>query len=256
MQSQFFQPIIEAVRESGEILRPHFGAVEVLRNKGAYGNDVVTELDFRVEDFLRDRFKKIDPTIGFWGEERGKTGDEERFWLVDPIDGTAHFERGIPFCTTMVALVDKGEVVFSIINNFSQNLLYLAEKGKGAFCNEEKLGVSTRKTEEAYVLYEINIEKKDNLAKMIALHKRFVLLHTINCGFEFAMVASGKLEARVLIDPWGKEWDFAPGSLLVSEAGGTVRNLGSETYDYRNKDFIAGSPHIVDEIQNILAASK
>ena len=56
------------------------------------------------------------------------------------------------------------------------------------------------------------------------------------------LVATGKIEGRVNFDPWGKDYDYAAGSLLVQEAGGIVANLGKRTYDYRNYDYIAASP--------------
>ena len=63
-------------------------------------------------------------------------------------------------------------------------------------------------------------------------------------GHEFAMVASGKLEGRIMYDPYGFDYDFAPGSLLVSEAGGVVTNIGSDKYDYRNLNSIAANPKL------------
>lgn len=70
------------------------------------------------------------------------------------------------------------------------------------------------------------------------------MMSTLSAGHELALVASGKLEARVTCDPFGKAWDYAPGALLVSEAGGIVANIGKRTYDYRNCDFIAASPNV------------
>jgi fructose-1,6-bisphosphatase/inositol monophosphatase family enzyme len=61
------------------------------------------------------------------------------------------------------------------------------------------------------------------------------------------LVATGKIEARICVDPFGKDYDFAPGSLLVSEAGGAVTNIGTTTYDYRNTNLIAGNRNIVED---------
>ena len=67
-------------------------------------------------------------------------------------------------------------------------------------------------------------------------------------GFEFAMVASGKLDGRLCFDSYGKDYDFAPGSLLVEEAGGVVANIGSREYDYRNGNFIAANPLVFKQL--------
>jgi fructose-1,6-bisphosphatase/inositol monophosphatase family enzyme len=62
------------------------------------------------------------------------------------------------------------------------------------------------------------------------------------------MVASGKLDGRLALDPWGQDWDFAPGSLLVTEAGGIATNLGKNTYDYRNHNYIIANPLVHEEL--------
>ena len=66
------------------------------------------------------------------------------------------------------------------------------------------------------------------------------------------MVACGKLDARVGFDPYGKDYDFASGALLVAEAGGIVTNIHKDTYDYRDINHIAGNPVIYEELKNIL----
>jgi len=75
---------------------------------------VVTKLDTDVEEFVSDELTKIYPDIGFVGEEHGGNREAARFWIMDPIDGTGHFIRGLPFCTSMIALVEDGHVNFSV----------------------------------------------------------------------------------------------------------------------------------------------
>jgi fructose-1,6-bisphosphatase/inositol monophosphatase family enzyme len=70
----------------------------------------------------------------------------------------------------------------------------------------------------------------------------------VSAGYEFVLVATGKLEGRICVDAFGKDYDFAPGSLLVSEAGGIVANIGSTTYDYRNTNLIAGNKALFDDL--------
>jgi fructose-1,6-bisphosphatase/inositol monophosphatase family enzyme len=80
------------------------------------------------------------------------------------------------------------------------------------------------------------------------LRKQSLLIKTVSSGWEHVMVASGKLDARVCFDPHGKDYDFAPGSLLVREAGGVIANIGSTEYNYRNTNFIAANPIIFKEL--------
>ena len=246
-ESDYYEAI-EAIRESGEILRKHFGNINPLRSKSDFAVDVVTALDTEIEEFLTDRLKQSYPSIGFRGEELGVKQDAEKVWLVDPIDGTAHFIRGIPFCTTMTALVDKGEVVFSIIYDFVRRDLYTAEKGKGAQLNGNPIKVSCRPLKEAYIAVETNLEYPKNATRYISLRKKCVTFTTINCGFEFGLVASGKIDGRISMDPYGEDWDYAAGTLLVAEAGGVVANIGQKTYNYRNHNFLATNRVIYEEL--------
>ena len=78
------------------------------------------------------------------------------------------------------------------------------------------------------------------------VREKSAILQMMTAGYEFVLVATGKIEARMCVDPYGKDYDYAPGSLLVSEAGGIVTNIGSSTYDYRNTNLIAGNKNVVE----------
>lgn len=250
MQNKTYADVVTPIlREAGEMLLPYFGKTEAVGQKSQSPSDVVTELDTRIEVFLAERLKKQDSSIAFVGEETGGSREQERFWLADPIDGTAHFMRGMPFCTTMIALIESGEVVFSAIYDFLRNEMYVAEKGKGATLNGRPICVSSRRLKDAYVSFETNIATAENREKMFALREKCVsFFQTICCGFEFALVASGKIEGRICLEPYGHDFDFAPGTLLVAEAGGVVANIGVSSYDFRNSNFLATNRVIYDEL--------
>jgi len=175
-----------------------------------------------------------------------------KFWLVDPIDGTLPFVRGIPVCTTMVALIENGEVTFSAIYNFVTDTLFLAEKGKGAWENDTRIHVSDRSLYSAIIKFETIRESDTYDGFKKRLYTKAIPFDTIVAGYEFCLVASGKIDGRISLNPYGKDYDFAPGSLLVSEAGGIVKNIGSDTYDYRNTDLIATNEKIYQEILALL----
>ncbi len=208
----------------------------------------VTKLDIEMEEFLATSLKKIYPSIGFKGEEFGLRESSDSFWLVDPIDGTGYFVRGIPGCTCMVALVDSGEVIFSAIYDFINDKLYHASKNEGAFCNNTKIHVSNRTLKEAYLYLECDFEK-DNSAKYFQLKKLcMVLTSGYPPGFEYAMVASGKIEGRINFNSFGYDYDFAPGTFLVKEAGGVVTNFGSDKFDYTNLNSISTNKEVYEAL--------
>jgi myo-inositol-1(or 4)-monophosphatase len=240
-----------AVTDVGNELKQFYGNVEALsKGDGSSVGGVVTELDRKTEQFLAAELGKFSTAIGFRGEEFGVQSEADTTWLVDPIDGTANFIRGLPFCTTMVALIENGQVVMSVIHDFVKDDTYWAIRGEGAYRNDERISVSDRTLAESFICFETNLEKPENLEKYLAINKRARLIETMNSGFEFAMVASGKLDGRLALEPYGLDWDFAPGSLLVTEAGGVATNIGTTTYDYKNHDFIITNPKIHAELTN------
>lgn len=242
------QIVTDAVTDVGRTLRDGYGKALPSRQKSASAVDGVTEWDVSAEKFLAERLRILDPTIGFNGEESGHTGSTERYWLVDPIDGTAHFVRGIPFCTTMVALVEDGAVVLSVIYNFVTGELFVAERNKGATLNGVRLRVNQRPLSDAYLSVETDMKSWRSISTYVKLRQRAVVMATINCGYEFGLIAQGKIDGRICFDPYGKDWDYGPGSLLVTEAGGAVTNIGRGGYNLKNHNFIAANRHVHAEL--------
>ena len=240
-QQSYSDIIIPVIRNVRKMLLPHYGNTNFQNKQSDKKFELVTELDVNVERFLKTAFEKLYPDIAFVGEEGSGNRERARFWLVDPIDGTTPFIRGIPFCTTMVALIENGQVIFSAIYDFVNNIMYHAEKEKGAFANGAPIHVSSRTLRGAYLTWETHLDKAQNLSWFLRLREEAVLWHLGASGFEYTLIASGKLEGKICVDPHGKDYDFAAGTFLVSEAGGTVANIGKKTYDYRNGNFIASN---------------
>lgn len=240
--------VLPIMRGTRDILMASWGKAEVVDQKNETSWSVVTKTDLDIEEYAAQALKSAFPEIVFEGEERGGARDSQRFWLMDPIDGTAHYVRGTGLCTSMLALIEEGRVIFSAIYDFVNDSMYWAEKGRGAFCNERKLQVSMRSLADAYIGFETRREKPANVALYDALSKKTSVVRTMTAGWEHAMVASGRFDARICYDPYGSDYDYAPGTLLISEAGGVVQNIGSSSYDYRNYDFIAANPVVFKEL--------
>lgn len=215
---------------------------------------VVTEMDLLVENRLREELKKVDPSIGFGGEETGLDTNQETFWLVDPIDATEAFIRGLPFSTNMIALIDKGQPIMGIIYNFFLDEYYLAIKGRGATCNGHEIHVSQRPLSRSYVIVTGNWGKlnmpnlgphlRPKVAGMPKLH---------GSGCEATYIAKGAIDGVIVAGAKGP-WDFAAGNILIQEAGGRVENWSSTTYNYRDMQFVASNPVIFDELKGFILA--
>ena len=246
---------VAAAIAAGKKLKPHWGNIaHEIKNSD---QEMVTELDRQTELFLAKKFEAFDDQIGFRGEEFGTKKAADTTWLVDPIDGTLQFIRGLPFCTTMIALIENGQVVLGVIHDFIHDDTYWAIRGQGAFCNDQPISVSQNSTKSSHIiLIESDLTKPDCQALQIDPrlngHSRSrninYILRTANAGWEFAMVASGKADGRLVFNGYGYDYDYAPGSLLVTEAGGVVTNIGSDSYDYTNLNLLAANPAVHREM--------
>jgi fructose-1,6-bisphosphatase/inositol monophosphatase family enzyme len=126
--------------------------------------------------------------------------------------------------------------------------MYHAVKGGGAFENGKLIKVGNRTPENAYMVLETKLEKPNNLELYQKLRQKSCMVNMVCSGYEHAMVAKGQLDARICVDGYGQDYDFAPGSLLIQEAGGVVTNIGSDQYDYRNTNYIAANRAIHDAL--------
>jgi myo-inositol-1(or 4)-monophosphatase len=218
-------------------------------------NSVVTKMDVMVEERLRDVLAEFAPSIGFCGEETGVDLTQKTFWLVDPIDGTEAFVRGLPFCTNMVALIHDGQAVLGIIYNFVLDEYYLAVKGQGATCNGHAIHVSTRPLDRAFVVITSDMRPIGLPGDAPLLLKDYVLgqpkVHA--SGFEYISIARGALDGCIVVGRKGV-WDHAAGTLLIMEAGGRVANIDSDTYDYKNMHYIAGNPAVFEGLRKFVAS--
>ncbi|OHA20609.1 MAG: hypothetical protein A2849_02325 [Candidatus Taylorbacteria bacterium RIFCSPHIGHO2_01_FULL_51_15] len=239
-------PIIRHVRG---LLLPQYGKAAFHEKLGGRAREVITKLDLEVERFLKDELASKYPDIGFVGEESGGDRNAKRFWLVDPIDGTEYFIRGLPFCTSQLALIENGGVTFSIIYDFVGDVLCHAEKEKGAFANDKALSVSTRMLDVSRLSTMFKLQDAKAYEQYRKLRSHCHTFHVGASGYELALVASGKLDGAVYYGGAGsKDYDIAPGTFLIAEAGGVVANVSKQTYDYRDGDFIAANPLVFEEL--------
>jgi len=248
MENNYSEVVLPIVRATREMLLPHWGTIKENARKNEKGDSVVTELDLKVEDYLKKSLATNFPSIPFAGEEFGGSRDSDLFWLCDPIDGTGNFIHGLPFSTVMLALIERQRVIFSVVYDFANDIAYHATRGHGAFANNEPIHVSNRPLRDSYLGFETKMEEQQNKDLFMHMRQRVSIVKSISAGWEFAMVASGKLDGRVMVDPYGQDYDFAPGSLLVEEAGGIVVNIGKTTYDYRDRSFLAVNQEIYNDL--------
>ena len=173
----------------------------------------VTEADRAVEEAIRSRLAGERPEDGMLGEEFGSSGPGNRRWIVDPIDGTRNFSRGIPVWATLVALEEQGEIVLGVVSAPALHRRWYAERGGGAWVNDDRIRVSAvRRIEDAVLSFAL--EQPIPALAGYAWHAR-----GYGDFWAHMLVAEGAVDGAV--DAVGvKLWDLAAIQPIVEEAGG------------------------------------
>src|ERR1700735_1729041 len=146
-QSALLTVMVKAARRAGRSLKRDLGEVENLQVSLKGPANFVTMADRRAEEMLHTDLTKARSGYGFIGEEGGaREGDDKTHtWIVDPLDGTTNFLHGIPQFAISIALSREGTVIAGVIYNPANEELYTAERGKGAFLNDQRLRVAGRR---------------------------------------------------------------------------------------------------------------
>jgi myo-inositol-1(or 4)-monophosphatase len=207
--------------------------------------DWVTKYDIasqkRIVAIIKKGFKKHN----FLGEESLNEKNDSAFtWVIDPLDGTSNFSKGIPYFSVSIALKHFEETIIGVIALPIEGKIIYAEKGQGVFCNNKKISVSkTQKLKDAYVGIglirnkEGYIATNQNIASLAKHHTKFRIFGSI--ASDLAYTAMGSLDAVIIHN--ANPWDVQAGLFLVEEAGGKV-NRG-------NKTTWAGNPAILKQIK-------
>jgi len=200
----------------------------------------VTDTDMEIELALQAALTRRFPDVPVFGEETGYGTDwPAAFWLVDPIDGTKSFIAAIPAFTCMAVFIQDGEALASVIYNPSSDDWYVAQKGKGAHKNGKRLDLH------ATPLPAVALSKEAYFAPLNAMlePKKIVCEETPSGGgYGFTLVADGLAAARFNLRSRGSTHDYAPGALLVQEAGGVLLPVQDEVYTFETRSFVAAHP--------------
>src|ERR1700681_4320155 len=137
----------KAARLAGRSLKRDLGEVEHLQVSLKGPRNFVTAADRRAEEIVYQELAKARPDYGFLGEEGGahEGSDKSHRWIVDPLDGTMNFLHGIPHFAISIGLEREGTIVAGVVYNPVNDELFTAERGKGAFLNDQRLRVAARR---------------------------------------------------------------------------------------------------------------
>ena len=209
----------DAARAAGKIALDYYhGGFEITIKPD---QTPVTQADREAEQAIVKILRAGFPDVGVLGEEFGGQGPRERRFIIDPIDGTKNFVRGIPIWATLIALEDDGEVVAGVIHNPAAGEMYTARRGGGARRNGEAIAVSdVAELGAAYLIHAgLNILRAGpNWEGFLRLVDATDRQRGFGDYAGYALVADGRSE--IYAEAGLKPWDLAPCKIVLEEAGG------------------------------------
>jgi len=242
----------DLARRAGEITLRHFGKpIDVHRKSDL---SPVTIADRQSEEFLCAEIERRFPDHGILGEEFGAVRPEAEWqWIIDPIDGTQSFIRGVPLYGVLIALEERGESRLGVIHHPALRETASAEVGRGAFLNGEPIRVADAANRDETLILLTNPATlfQRRPAFYIELMKEYPLQRTWGDCYGYTLVASGR--AQAMMDPIMNRWDLAALKPIVEEARGLFTDLhGTPTAS--GEHCLAATPRVHAEILGLLRA--
>lgn len=256
-RSPLLNVMVNAVIKAGRNLIHDFGEVQHLQVSMKGPGDFVSAADRRTEQILKQELHKARPNYGFLCEESGEAIGENKEvrWIIDPLDGTTNFLHGIPHFAISVALEKEGFLIAGIVYDPVKDELFWAEKGRGAYLNDRRLRVSSRKKLEVSLLgtgipfathgnSSLFAKQVEHIAPKVAGIRRMGA-----ASLDLAYVAAGRFEAFWEADL--KPWDIAAGMLMVLEAGGSISQCDGSPYKIGDSSLLASNTTLHKELTGL-----
>ena len=258
LRSPLLNVMIKAARKAARTLKRDFGEVEHLQVSLKGPANFVTAADRRAEQILLEELTLARPGYSFLGEEGGRREgpDKTHTWIVDPLDGTTNFLHGIPHFAISIALEREDTIVAGLVYNPANDDLFTAERGKGAFLNDQRLRVAARKRlANSVVACGLPHRGRGDLVlarrELAAVQEVVVGLRRFGAAaLDLAWIAAGRFD--VFWERDLKPWDIAAGLILVREAGGYCTDLKGGEAPHVTGDVIAGNEDVHRELMRLL----
>ena len=225
MMDGLLESVISLAEKAGDMMLSERPVISTY--KGSKEN-YATEMDEKIQNYLKKELLALLPGSVFMGEEGHDYAKGDTVWIVDPIDGTVNYARGLSMSVVSIALVKDSESVLGVVRNPYLRQTFHALKGKGSYLNGERIHVSDLKRENAIVSAAWCAYDKDLAHPSFRISER---LHREcsdirrfgTAAYEMCLLAKGSLEIyfEMLLRPW----DYAASSLIVEEAGGVCSSI-------------------------------
>jgi myo-inositol-1(or 4)-monophosphatase len=257
MASAFINIAIKAAYLAGNFIQQGSRSVSKIKFEKKGHNDYVTELDIQSEQIITRTILQAFPEHNILGEESGNLNHNSEYtWIIDPIDGTTNFIHGYPHYCISIALKKHNKIIVGVVFNPSNNDLFKAEAGSGAYLNDRRIRVTNNLLEHAIIGTGMGSDLSI-LDQYIATFKELSLKTSAqrrsgSAALDLAYVACGYTDGF-----WEynlKAWDIAAGSLLVKEAGGIINDFNGNPHLGEAGNIIASNAKIAQALQKIISS--
>jgi myo-inositol-1(or 4)-monophosphatase len=248
----------KACKKASKLLIRDFGEIEKLQVSKKGPGDFVTNSDKRTEKIIMNELSLARPDYSFLAEESGLSNKSNEFrWIIDPIDGTTNFLHGIPNFAISIGLEKNKEIICGMIFNPITNEMFYAEKGKGAYLNNSRIRVSSRKNIDECVILtggpvlsyknkEIFFKEYENVTRKVAATRKLG-----SSALDLAYLASGRCDG--VFERNLNYWDIAAGIIIVKEAGGTITDFKGGNKYIEERNLLGTNSKIDKELISLLA---
>ncbi|MGH7721864.1 MAG: inositol monophosphatase family protein [Candidatus Dormibacteria bacterium] len=245
---------LELADLADEITTRRFRSIDLRIDSKADGSPL-TDADSAVEEMIRARLAAARPGHAVLGEEGGRSGEGDWRWVVDPVDGTKNFARGVPVWATLLSLQHHGEETCAVVSAPALGRRWWAAQGRGAHCNGTPLRVSTvSRLEDASVSFTdvrhfARLGWGDGFARLADACR---VLRGFGDFWSHMLVAEGAIDCG--IEPIVNEWDVSAVRLIVREAGGRFTDF-SGVDDCRGGSVITSNGHLHEQVLACLGST-
>ena len=251
IMTKFLDVALRAVKKSEKVLMKYYDKFVDIKLKD--DSSPLTIADTEAEEIIFQTIKKTFPNHSFLGEEGGKKGKSDYLWIIDPIDGTKNYSRGIPLFGTQIALMHKGGIIVGVSNSPAMKELVYSELGKGAYLNGKRIRVSEiNKLKDAYMSFGglKYFQRKNMVENLLKIINKTRGHRGIGDFWSYHLLARGSVD--IVIEAGTKIWDIAAVSLIVKEAGGKVTELNGEEINENSTSIIATNNKLHGSVSNIM----
>ncbi|BAP41273.1 inositol-phosphate phosphatase [Pseudomonas sp. 21LCFQ02] len=226
---------LRAARNASELIFRSIERLDTIKVDEKEAKDYVSEVDRAAEQSIIAALRKAYPDHGILGEESGmhpgKGEGADYLWIIDPLDGTTNFVRGIPHFAVSIACKYRGRLEHAVVLDPVRQEEFTASRGRGAALNGRRLRVSSRRSLEGALLgtgFPFRENQLDNLENYLGMFRSLIgqtagIRRAGAASLDLAYVAAGRFDA--FWESGLSEWDIAAGALLIQEAGGLVSDF-------------------------------